>query len=84
MQATFSRELADQRIAEFHRQAARDRLAREVMRARRAAARQALRALLRRAEVPARGAAGANPAGLAELRGRPGTRPTHPRSGEGA
>jgi len=83
MQATFSQELAAQRVAELHQQAAKDRLVREARQARRAAARLALRGLLRRTEVPV-GAARAGQAGLAGLRGGPGSPPTHPRSGEGA
>jgi hypothetical protein len=80
MQATFSRELADQRIADFHRQAGKDRLVREARQARRAAARRALRALLGRSVVPAAGRAGhAGADRLAELRDDP----AHPRSGEG-
>jgi hypothetical protein len=79
MQATFSRVLAAQRIADFHRQAGKDRLVREARQAQRAAARRALRALLRRSAVPAAaGRAGADR--RAELRDDP----AHPRSGEGA
>ena len=64
MQAMFSRELADQRIAEYRQQATRDRLARQARQAKRAAARQALRELLRR---PA--AQGAETAGVDATRG---------------
>jgi hypothetical protein len=53
MLTTISSEIARQRIAELHRQASRDRLGRELTRARRAHARLALRRALHLAPADA-------------------------------